>query len=204
MATVTPIYNWPVPTSTDYVKDGATSIEALGDAIDSSLNSITSGKNVGLVHIGTTSFASQSTVNINNVFSSSFQDYRVVITASLSGTVSGQIQLRSGSSTKATDYNSAALKIVANNTTSGFGSGTATTWYFGDGLNKIFSVYDISQPFAAAATYATFLSSGNATTATSVYGGGFQTQGLSFDGFALSVGAQNMTGSVAVYGYRTS
>jgi hypothetical protein len=34
MATVTPNFNWPVPTSTDLVKDGATAIEALGDAID--------------------------------------------------------------------------------------------------------------------------------------------------------------------------
>jgi hypothetical protein len=36
MATTTPLNGWPVPTSTDYVKDGATSIEALGDAIDTS------------------------------------------------------------------------------------------------------------------------------------------------------------------------
>lgn len=37
MATVTPNFNWPVPTSTDLVKDGATAIEALGDSIDASL-----------------------------------------------------------------------------------------------------------------------------------------------------------------------
>ena len=37
MATTTPNYGWPVPTSTDYVKDGATAIEALGDAIDATL-----------------------------------------------------------------------------------------------------------------------------------------------------------------------
>ena len=36
MATTTPLNGWPVPTSTDYVKDGATAIEALGDAIDAS------------------------------------------------------------------------------------------------------------------------------------------------------------------------
>jgi hypothetical protein len=38
MATTTPVYNWPVPTSTDYVKDGATAIESLGDAIDASMS----------------------------------------------------------------------------------------------------------------------------------------------------------------------
>lgn len=37
MATTTPIFGWPVPTSTDYVKDGATAIEALGDAIDATV-----------------------------------------------------------------------------------------------------------------------------------------------------------------------
>jgi len=34
MATTTPNFGWSVPTSTDYVKDGATAIETLGDAID--------------------------------------------------------------------------------------------------------------------------------------------------------------------------
>ena len=37
MATTTPNYGWTVPTSTDYVKDGATAIETLGDAIDASV-----------------------------------------------------------------------------------------------------------------------------------------------------------------------
>ena len=37
MATTTPTFGWSVPTSTDYVKDGATAIETLGDSIDSSL-----------------------------------------------------------------------------------------------------------------------------------------------------------------------
>jgi hypothetical protein len=34
MATTTPQFGWAVPTSTDYVKDGAAAIETLGDAID--------------------------------------------------------------------------------------------------------------------------------------------------------------------------
>ena len=39
MATVTPINSWPVPVSTDLVKDGAVAIESLGDAIDASVGS---------------------------------------------------------------------------------------------------------------------------------------------------------------------
>jgi len=43
MATTTPNFGWPVPTSTDLVKDGATAIEGLGDAIDSSLLDLKGG-----------------------------------------------------------------------------------------------------------------------------------------------------------------
>jgi hypothetical protein len=37
MATTTPVYGWPVPTSSDLVKNGATAIEALGDAADATM-----------------------------------------------------------------------------------------------------------------------------------------------------------------------
>jgi|688.fasta_scaffold78864_3 hypothetical protein len=43
MATTTPNYGWTVPTSTDLVKDGATAIETLGDAIDASLVDLKGG-----------------------------------------------------------------------------------------------------------------------------------------------------------------
>lgn len=43
MATTTPNFGWPVPTSTDLVKDGATAIEALGDSIDTSLLDLKGG-----------------------------------------------------------------------------------------------------------------------------------------------------------------
>ena len=43
MATTTPNFGWPVPTSTDLVKDGAVAIEALGDGIDASLLDLKGG-----------------------------------------------------------------------------------------------------------------------------------------------------------------
>lgn len=43
MATTTPNFGWSVPTSTDLVKDGATAIETLGDAIDASLVDLKGG-----------------------------------------------------------------------------------------------------------------------------------------------------------------
>ena len=43
MATTTPNFGWSVPTSTDLVKDGATAIETLGDAIDASMADLKGG-----------------------------------------------------------------------------------------------------------------------------------------------------------------
>ena len=43
MATTTPNFGWPVPTSTDLVKDGATAIEALGDGVDASFIDLKGG-----------------------------------------------------------------------------------------------------------------------------------------------------------------
>lgn len=40
MATTSPHYGWPEPTSSDYVKNGATAIAAMGDAIDTTVYSI--------------------------------------------------------------------------------------------------------------------------------------------------------------------
>ena len=43
MATTTPNFGWSVPTSSDLVKNGATAIETLGDAIDASLLDLKGG-----------------------------------------------------------------------------------------------------------------------------------------------------------------
>ena len=43
MSTTTPNFGWTVPTSTDYVKDGAAAIETLGDSIDASLVDLKGG-----------------------------------------------------------------------------------------------------------------------------------------------------------------
>jgi hypothetical protein len=43
LSTTTPSFGWPVPTSSDLVKNGATAIEALGDAIDSSMTDLKGG-----------------------------------------------------------------------------------------------------------------------------------------------------------------
>jgi len=125
MATTTPNYGWDVPNSTDYVADGAVAIETLGDDIDASLFSITSGKNVGEVYIGTYSWSNTLTTTIDNVFTTQFDEYRIVIAQSAGAAYSGlfanprsggaditsnitsQLIYTSGTSVLAANYNAA-------------------------------------------------------------------------------------------------
>jgi hypothetical protein len=84
MATTTPNYGWPVPTSTDYVKDGATAIEALGDAIDATVFGLGAPalKLVKKQTIGTT----VSTVQVTSAFSSTYENYLIMVTGGVGST----------------------------------------------------------------------------------------------------------------------
>ena len=82
MATVTPNYSWPVPTSTDLVKDGATAIEALGDAIDATVFALPSP---GLTLINTTSFSGVTSVSLpNGTFTATYDSYILFLNYSTS------------------------------------------------------------------------------------------------------------------------
>ena len=75
MATTTPNYGWPVPTSTDYVKDGATAIEALGDAIDATVFGLGS---TGLTLVKTQTIGTAvSTVVVTGAFSTNYDNYQI-------------------------------------------------------------------------------------------------------------------------------
>ena len=78
MATTTPNYGWSVPTSTDLVKDGATAIETLGDAIDASMNTALGTKKAMGVLLNTTTFSGVSSISVSDVFSATYDFYRVV------------------------------------------------------------------------------------------------------------------------------
>ena len=80
MATTTPNYGWDVPTSTDYVKDGATAIETLGDDIDATLWTALGGAYPGLRLIKKQTIgAGVTSVTVTGAFSATYDNYRIVI-----------------------------------------------------------------------------------------------------------------------------
>ena len=119
MATTTPNYGWTVPTSTDLVKDGATAIETLGDAIDASMNTALGTKKAGMVLLNTTSFSAVASQSINSVFSSTYENYRIVYTTSgFSASDALTLRLRaSGTDLSSANYSYCGTKNASNTAT---------------------------------------------------------------------------------------
>jgi hypothetical protein len=208
MATTTPNYGWDVPTSTDYVADGAVAIETLGDDIDASLFSITSGKNVGLVHINTTSFTNVANVAVDSVFTSSFRNYRIVFDVSAKST-NGFMFLRfraGGSDNTATQYNHCGLLGRTTQTIAYYGgSGDNYAMIGFSNASQAFNTIEVINPQIALNTkFSTVGHGGDLTTWFNVVGSGNHTSNTQFDGINFSPATGTFSGTVQIFGYRNS
>ena len=212
MATTTPNYGWAVPTSTDLVKDGATAIETLGDAIDASMNTALGTKKAGMVLLNTTSFSGVTSQSINDVFSATYRAYKIVfnLTAGLSD-ADVTLRLRvAGSDASGSNYAWGAQGYnITGAAASPFGNASDTSMFFGQtdaGTNAaILSIaQDVINPFNTVAT--TFIgnafipNTGGALFAINL--GARHSLTTSYTGFSIiSSQANSLTGSVSVYGY---
>jgi hypothetical protein len=111
--------NWPYPESTDLVKDGATAIENLADAIDTTLGVFTPST-PGLSLISTTSFSGVASQSSDDVFSSTYDNYRILLkyTQSTSNTTTMRFRTSGSSNTNAT-YSNAVYRYQSDNTVGG-------------------------------------------------------------------------------------
>jgi hypothetical protein len=211
MATTTPNYGWTVPTSTDLVKDGATAIETLGDAIDASMNTALGTKKAGMVLLNTTSFSAVASQSINNVFSSTYSNYRITCNSfnnSSAGISDIRLRLRAGGvdSTGATDYRWHNFRIYSTGTSANTGSaGEAYIRLFASstGANGAFS-FDILNPNALLTTQLFGQSYSYQSDITTVIAGslfGYEATANAYDGFTIYPSANNISGVISVYGY---
>jgi hypothetical protein len=208
MATTTPNYGWDVPTSTDYVKDGATAIETLGDDIDASLFSITNGKNVGAVFIGTTSFTASTAVQVSNVFTSDFDTYQIIMTNSGSTVANLNMQLTLAGTPNATSNYASSTIAVDGTSLAGSRSAAGTSWaLFANTTDQTSVIIDVLSPALAVPTsfhsranrFYTAIGSFQSNYITAVHN-----VSTAFDGFRLTPLSGNVTGTLRVYGYRKS
>ena len=196
--------NWPTPVATDLVKDGWEAIKDLGDAIDTTLG-VYAPVTPGLVKLQTVTFSAVSSVSLPaSTFTSTYENYRIIITGT--GSAGGDLDLRlraSGSDNSTSNYyywGTNRTNAGATNAFQGVGTNraiaSATGTVYGHG------VLDIFNPQVASPTLITSTGSGiNASTSSAIWVNsafGLTTQ---FDSATFLVASGTITGTLYAYGY---
>jgi hypothetical protein len=198
MATTTPNYGWAVPTSTDLVKDGATAIETLGDAIDASMNTALGTKKAGMVLLNTTSFSAVASQSVNDVFNATYENYKLLFNIGGTGNLTFRFRI-SGTDASGADYYANNIKMQFTSTTvNGENQNAANALDLGsmESSRRWLISTDIGAPFLAHKTTVLF---GNTMGGDFHSGAGFHNLENSYTGFTFL--GTSMTGSVSVYGY---
>jgi hypothetical protein len=205
MATTTPNYGWDVPTSTDYVKDGATAIETLGDDIDASLFSITNGKNVGWSLISGTTLSAASSGTISGCFNSTFDNYKVVMNGVSS--VGNSLSLRVGSSAVNTNYNYNIIYTSNGSVPAHYGLANTTEFAFGGG-GTVASISEaiLVNPNKASATMfqGQTMKYDSTTSFTQITYSAYHSTATAYTDLYWFVSSGTYTGSIRIYGLRNS
>jgi hypothetical protein len=202
MATTTPNYGWTVPTSTDLVKDGATAIETLGDAIDASMNTALGTKKAGMVLLNTTSFSAVSSQSVNDVFSATYENYRIVCYLESSAGVTLDFRLRVAGADNSTASSYIKQDQGAYGSTSAPQTITSNRFqeiiYMATTPDICSFVMELQKPFLATQTAGNTIGGRSNYIITSQLR---HNQSTSYDGFTLIPSSGTITGKVSVYGY---
>ena len=181
-------------------------LDADGDATyagvhDFSAATVT-GAPQGMVHINTTTFSAVSSVSLDNVFTSDYENYKIMMFS----TNSVQALLNFRYRASGTD-NSGALYYMR-----GVNQGAVTTTeanlvtlheIIQTGIETTSFTMDLFNPQETKFTSNAYIAGSLAVGILGMYRTGSGTYGATtaFDGFTLSLSTGNMTGTIRVYGY---
>ena len=163
--------------------------------------------NQGLTLISTTSFSAVSSQSVNDVFSSAYTNYRIVIATTNAANGTWNFRLRvGGADASGSNYFYATSLIVSGAGTQAALQAESQTSIdiYENGSAGASLEMDIHNVFNAQSTMFSYMitdSRGSGSGAfRSVFGGAQHTLSTSYTGFTF-YSSHNMTGSVSVYGY---
>ena len=204
MATTTN-YGWTTPDDTALVKDGASAIRSLGSAIDSTVYS-----KLGLVHINTTNFSGVTSQSVNSVFTSTYDDYKVLITCStFASDTDFWVKFRASGTDSSASYNWANnMKDTANADVTAVGTAGTNGIFLGRSdagtSNSYAFEFTLSGIFAAAPT--TLIGNTLGRSSAGVLQGGTlagnHTASTSYDGLTVLTSSGNVAGTIKIYGMK--
>jgi hypothetical protein len=163
---------------------------------------------VGMVHITTVAFSTSSAINVNDCFSATYDNYRVMLhttSASVSGSILRMRMRASGTDSSVNYYFSGIQTSSQSATISSWRGNNVTYWEYGYAFaDRTSLTLDIFRPFDAVATlfHSSATGDDNVANLTTHYLAGHHLVGTSYDGFSIFPSSGNLTGTLRVYGYR--
>jgi hypothetical protein len=201
---VTSNYSFPVPVATDLVKNGWDAINDLGVAVDTAMNTALATKKAGMVLLNTTSFSGVASQSINDVFSATYDYYKIVMAGvNSTGNQSVPFRLRvSGTdNSTANSYVSQQNRFVDTGVTSSRSASTSGLFTVWNNTLVNGSETTVYNPFKAEPTaWFTNVISSLDTAAIYQYTG-THNQSVSYTGFTFFPNANTITGTISVFGF---
>jgi hypothetical protein len=162
----------------------------------------------GLTHINTTTINATS-VSINDVFSSAYDDYRILLNLTLANNDNLlTMRLRVGGvDASGSNYDQQGIEVLAGTIANAQGVGTGTSFSLvnqiaGSTVGAVYNM-DLFRPFLAQPTFQSGIGFGYRGGGQGhVTRGGRHTLATSYTGFTLISSAGLIQGTVSVYGYR--
>lgn len=200
-----------------YIYGEADDISLFSDLLNTGMESVSTtvgnlNESIGLTHITTQAITGTSTFSLNNVFSSEYENYKVMITnfrTTAAGIVQAWFRMRLAgvNAAGATDYNTLYIRYYS----AGFANQSSTgqsiggMGYFSTGQDSTIT-FDIMRPAIADQTVMNFQGLNyQSDIATWIYatGSNLHKQAIAYDGITIGADAGTLSGTISVYGYRS-
>ena len=168
------------------------------------------GVSPGMVLVATASPSAVASVSIDNCFTSTYQNYRIVfaLTAATGATAALNMKLRASGSDTSANYVSQLFEAFSATSTSTANPSGTDEWYVANlapgQLDSAFAI-DVYRPQTATKTAYSGLSTVNYPSPFVVQMlGGVQTDNTQFDGVTFLFASTNFSANIRVYGYANS
>ena len=160
--------------------------------------------NAAGVYVSQQTITANSNVDFDNVFTSTYTSYQIVITGTCSAATNLTAQLQASGTAAATSYYwggqqttvTGAAAVTAVN-----GGGSTTSWRIGS-LTTTRGGITITVYSPQLAAYTGYQSQNAYNTSDYRTFGGVHATATAYDGILISAGANTFTGVVTIYGYR--
>jgi len=147
---------------------------------------------------GTVTFSGVSSVSLNGCFTSTYQNYKVIMDITNASSVLNNLRLRlSGTDASGSDYDIQINDLANGNKTTTLNTTALPLHYYGNSANGV--VLDILKPKDAAITQ--FQGNSYIENGYCVFGAQHD-EATSYDGFTIYPASSTMSGTIRVYGYK--